>query len=274
MKTPEGQIARWLEKLQQYNFKIQHRSGRLHKNVDALSRRPCQQDCRHCTKIEQHEGIPTICRVGVVADEEWTTEQCRADQLEDPDIGPILHLKEEIEDRPTWAEISDKGLTYKALWIVIIDAAVHDTTNLTPARIIFGKELRLPWDLVYVTPNRENREVHDYADQLRKRLLEVHDVVRERINIATDRMKTQYDLSTNSAGFQEGDRVWLYNPQRKKGISPKLTPSWEAPFTVIKRINDLVYRIQRCLKSKMKVVHLNRLMAYHGDEESDRDDQN
>ena len=42
-KNPEGQFARWLEKLQEYNFSIVHRSGKKYLNADALSRLPCKQ---------------------------------------------------------------------------------------------------------------------------------------------------------------------------------------------------------------------------------------
>ena len=42
-KDPEGQIARWLEILSSYSMKIEHRPGRLHRNADGLSRRPCKQ---------------------------------------------------------------------------------------------------------------------------------------------------------------------------------------------------------------------------------------
>ena len=42
-KSPEGQLARWLEKLQEYQFTIVHRPGHRHNNADALSRVPCQQ---------------------------------------------------------------------------------------------------------------------------------------------------------------------------------------------------------------------------------------
>jgi len=34
----EGQLARWLEQMQQYDFKIIHRKGNLHFNADGLSR--------------------------------------------------------------------------------------------------------------------------------------------------------------------------------------------------------------------------------------------
>ena len=38
-KEPEGQVARWLETLAEYDCKIEQRSGKQHLNADALSRR-------------------------------------------------------------------------------------------------------------------------------------------------------------------------------------------------------------------------------------------
>ena len=40
LKNPEGQVARWLEALQEYDLEIYHREGLCHSNADALSRRP------------------------------------------------------------------------------------------------------------------------------------------------------------------------------------------------------------------------------------------
>ena len=42
-KDPQGQVARWLDILAEYDFQIQHRSGAKHGNADALSRLPCKQ---------------------------------------------------------------------------------------------------------------------------------------------------------------------------------------------------------------------------------------
>src|SRR3978361_115144 len=103
MKNPEGQIARWMEKLQQYHFKVKHRPGRIHNNADALSRRPCKENCGHCVRVEQREGN-AMRRTRIEVDPEWTSEQLRADQLADPDVGPILHLIEEGLPRPSWQE--------------------------------------------------------------------------------------------------------------------------------------------------------------------------
>ena len=35
-KQPEGQVASWLENLQEYDYKVEHRLGRSHVNADAL----------------------------------------------------------------------------------------------------------------------------------------------------------------------------------------------------------------------------------------------
>ena len=35
-KEPEGQLAWWMEKLQEYDFTISHRPGRKHQNADAF----------------------------------------------------------------------------------------------------------------------------------------------------------------------------------------------------------------------------------------------
>lgn len=501
LKNPEGQVARWMEKLQQYDFKIKHRPGKQHLNADALSRRPCG-DCKHCRRVDEREGVADIRAVTIEQDENWTTENLRRSQQEDDNIGPLLKYREEQDVRPGWEAVSDKSPELKALWAqwnslrvengllkrawesadgrhvtmqlvlprayvqrvleevhggasgahlgmnkmlakvrerfywvhcredvekwcrmcatcgaskgpttrsrghmkqynvgapferiaidvagpfpqtedgnkyvlvamdyfskwpevyaipnqeattvarVLVDnlvcrfgvplelhsdqgrnfeshvfqelcrllgihktrttalhpqsdgmverfnrtleeylskvverhqrdwdrhipplllayrASIHDTTGQTPAKIVLGRNLRLPCDLVFGTPSESVSEVNGYVDALRESMLETHALVRNRIKIVSDRMKARYDIRANHGGFNEGELVWLYNPQRKKGLSPKLTPVWEGPYKIIKKINDVVYRIQRSPRSKMKVVHLNRLCEYQGD---------
>jgi len=106
--------------------------------------------------------------------------------------------------------------------------------------------------------------VTDYAADLAERLRDTHNFARQHLKVASDRMKARYDQLANSAGFQEGDRVWLYRPIRKRGKSPKLQTCWEGPYTIITRINDVVYRVQRHPRTKMMVVHLDRLAPYLG----------
>jgi len=55
-----GQLARWLEKLQEYQFTIVHRQGKKHANADALSRLPCTQ-CKREKPSKQWSPLGTCC---------------------------------------------------------------------------------------------------------------------------------------------------------------------------------------------------------------------
>jgi transposase InsO family protein len=131
------------------------------------------------------------------------------------------------------------------LFLLAYRAAIHETTHQTPAKILFGQELRLPCDLSFGSPARVPKDVSSYVYKLQEAMHSIHDLTRSHILVASDRMKTRYDLKANVAGFHEGDLVWLFNRQRKKGRCPKLQPSWEGPFVILPMINDVVYRIQR-----------------------------
>ena len=64
--------------------------------------------------------------------------------------------------------------------------------------------------------------------------------------------------------FKAGDRVWLHNPRRRKGFSPKLQSSWEGPYEVVDALSDVTYRIRRGTQ-RSKVVHVDRLWRYRGE---------
>ncbi|VEN59224.1 unnamed protein product [Callosobruchus maculatus] len=105
----------------------------------------------------------------------------------------------------------------------------------------------------------------DYVTNLRRRMDEAHEKVRHNIRTASDRMKMTYDVGSNETAYQPGDLVWLYNPQERRGLSPKLQSSWEGPYEVVMKINDVIYRIKKANGGKPRVVHFNRLAPFAGD---------
>lgn len=110
-KTPDSQVARWLERLHQYNFDIQHRPGSLHTNADGLSRRPCgEKSCKQCTSIEKRSCISL--KTIPCGNEMWTPESLRAAQLDDPDIGLLIQWKTKNR-RPQGKEVSSLSPTLK-----------------------------------------------------------------------------------------------------------------------------------------------------------------
>jgi hypothetical protein len=50
------------------------------------------------------------------------------------------------------------------LFLLAYRASTHDTTSLTPASLVFGRELRLPCDLLFGAPPDRERPTTDAAD--------------------------------------------------------------------------------------------------------------
>ncbi|GFV53944.1 integrase catalytic domain-containing protein [Trichonephila clavipes] len=72
-------------------------------------------------------------------------------------------------------------------------------------------------------------------------------------------MKTRYDTKATGHQFKEGDKVWFYNPTRRKGLSPKLQSHWDGPYTILKIINDVVIedpknRLKSTLEGKISRI--------------------
>lgn len=73
-KEPEDQMARWLEVLSQFDFRIEHRAGKQHGNADGLSRQGC--DPEECTCYDGESVVSELpchgCDSCVKKHREWS----------------------------------------------------------------------------------------------------------------------------------------------------------------------------------------------------------
>ncbi|KAJ8962214.1 hypothetical protein NQ318_018186 [Aromia moschata] len=238
-------------------------------------------------RIEKKKAPPSsekdvVIRRLTVVNDDWQPDELLRDQGNDPNLKPIVNWKKEGR-KPTWEEVSRYSPTVKSYWaqwnsLVLSDgllkrvleksdayrSSIHETTGQTPASIVMGRELRLPCDLKFGCTPGDDVAGEDYVSTLRQRMDDIHERVRSNIQGASDRMKETYDINANDGRYQPGNQVWLYNPQRRRGLSPKLQSSWEGPYEVVTRINDVVYRIQKLPRGKPRVVHFNRLAPFAG----------
>ncbi len=67
---------------------------------------------------------------------------------------------------------------------------------------------------------------------------------------------------TSRGNFAVGMFAWLFNPVKKKEMSPKLMCRWEGPFFIVNRLSDVTLRIQRKQGGKMKVIYCDRLKPW------------
>ena len=152
------------------------------------------------------------------------------------------------------------------LLLLAYRSAVHEATRETPAKVMLGRELTLPVDLFYgATADQSHLDaIPEYVQDLEATMAKIHEFARTNIKTLSNRAKARYDLKASERLFNPGDAVWLYNPQQKKAVCPKLTCPWKWPYVAIDRINDVVYRIRQGPRSKPSVVHKDRLKPYHG----------
>jgi hypothetical protein len=101
-RNPEGQLARWLEKLQEYNFEVEHLPGRKHGNADSLSR--------------MSQPLP-VNATGLTQSmvEGKTNQELRTLQLDDTVIEPVLTAKES-GDLPSTDQLKGYSLHTRRLF--------------------------------------------------------------------------------------------------------------------------------------------------------------
>jgi len=159
-KTPEpiGQQARWQSFIEQFSFTITYRPGTRHGNADALSRRPIVEEesdndereiCAAVTAGRNTaDNAPEIEQEGQSSVQESTTVL----QTKDPDIGPILRLRQ--SDQPRLEEVISESEAAKVLWelwhtLVLRDGVLY--------RELIGKYGR-PTTLQLVVPEVKKAE--------------------------------------------------------------------------------------------------------------------
>ncbi|GFV80814.1 retrovirus-related Pol polyprotein from transposon opus [Trichonephila clavipes] len=105
----------------EYDVEIRHRKGSTHRNADALSRRPCPESCKYCSRIEKKFKVigPIIRQDTTPSTSElypWSDESVRKLQLADPEIKPIIEFKESSDEKLSWQDIVPFHPTTKRYW--------------------------------------------------------------------------------------------------------------------------------------------------------------
>lgn len=133
----------------------------------------------------------------------------------------------------------------------------HTTTNLTPFKILYGCDPKLPSSI----KNKPNPVYNydDYVQELRARLQSTYAIARDNILKHKQNSKLSYDKNTAPVNFHIGDSVLLkVNSTRKK-----LEPLYHGPYEIIELNSNENSTIR--INNKLKKVHNNHLKKFHSD---------
>ena len=140
-------------------------------------------------------------------------------------------------------------------------SSIQASTGYTPFYLMFGREARLPLDIMYGTNQTTPLpSAGEYATQLQSRLLFAYNLVRKHTGLQHQRQKVFYDKKVHGKPYKPGDLVWLHSPVPPRGASWKLYHPWTGPFKVVKKLSEVTYRIQQVQRKRIrKVVHFDHL---------------
>ena len=100
--------------------------------------------------------------------------------------------------------------------------------------LLYGRYARLPLDVTLRTPYyRLLADMGDYKDFVTLMLPRARALAKNNLVEAQHRHKKSYDkVSKKIHDYNIGDNVYVHNPSRKKGLSPKFQHAWHGPFKI------------------------------------------
>ena len=158
----------------------------------------------------------------------------------------------------------------KADWKEHVDFMVHaynctrhESTGFAPYYLMFGRNPRLPVDILFGCDQPGTSSRVEYVDKLRGRLQKAYQLATLHADQARLHQKSSYDRKVKSATLGEGDRI-LVKRLAFEG-KHKLEDKWEQPvYVVVSQVpGELpVYRVrlEDQPKSKIRTLHRNHLL--------------
>ncbi|KAL5475516.1 hypothetical protein EMCRGX_G025342 [Ephydatia muelleri] len=141
------------------------------------------------------------------------------------------------------------------------NTSVQATTGYSPFFLMFGRQARLPIDLMYGTEcgNSVTKTVPEYVTKLSEAFVEAYAAVRDTMGAKLQRQKEFYSKKVHGDPHKPGDFVLLFNPAVPKGGSRKFHSPWTGPFKIVERVSEATYHIQNTVDGKTSIVHFDRL---------------
>ena len=162
--------------------------------------------------------------------------------------------------------------------LLALRTAKHASTKQSPFFLLYGRNARTPQDIWLGQPPSDNSEetLQQRMETFPVEMQHAWKVAREAVLKAQQQQKTQFDKRAVSSAedFNIGDHVYIYQPNPKKGLSPKLQRCFRGPHRVVELqpSNARIVPVDSP-RTKPQLVHLNRLKKAKsqrsGDERTD-----
>lgn len=138
------------------------------------------------------------------------------------------------------------------------------STGFSPFELLYGRQVRGPLDVLRETwegpATPQTRSVLAHVLQMRDKMEEMAEMVRENMEQAQTQQKAWYDRSARQRQLRPGQKVLLLLPTSEQ----KLLAKWQGPYEVVQQMGPATYEINLPGKRKpTQVFHVNLLKEWH-----------
>ena len=126
----------------------------------------------------------------------------------------------------------------------------------------------MPADLALCEPDflpSEENNLPEYVLSQQEQFRKAYKIARDTLKERAQRRKSHYDAGVHPSKFEIGQKVWYFYPRRYVKRSRKWQFAYVGPYTVIKRLTDLTYIIQKSPHDKEIVAHVDKLKVCVGE---------
>lgn len=138
----------------------------------------------------------------------------------------------------------------------------NDVTGFTPYELMFGRQPRLPIDLVFGVPMNDDSQTHSqYIQTLKETLEKSYQIAMKNSEKVMRRNKSRFDKHVTTSDLQTGDRVLVKNVKLRG--KHKLADKWEPTvYIVVRRAGSLpVYTVRPEHSSRpLRTLHRDLLL--------------
>ena len=150
---------------------------------------------------------------------------------------------------------------YIPAMVMAYNTKVNSATGVTPFFATFGREARLPVDLVLPTPGEEERTLNSHLDETLKRFNRIYAFMRTNNEAVIRRNAKIY--SGKKHDYADDEKVWYLCPRKVKSKPAKLTDEWLGPYQIVERVAEVLYIIKPFeYQGPSITVHAARLLPY------------
>ena len=140
-----------------------------------------------------------------------------------------------------------------------------ETSGFSPFKMLFGCEMRLPFDINLIPRDNLGPEAKIHMEHLLGRLKLYREIAKDNSEAAKEKDKIKHDIKAKDSTFLEGEQVLVKINKIPTELSPKLYDKFDGPYYIRRKCPNDTYIIADSATDRVQPVRHNatRLRRYY-----------